>query len=118
MESVNSCEHPYITLPYKELGSMSDMCWAINRKISTHNNGAFHFYSSIEQGKICINSPIDDKKVILNDYLRDVIGFKRKKINSQSTRSTSGMVRVIFVETSRLGNSNVPLQGVFVIKNH
>jgi hypothetical protein len=64
-------------------------------------------------------------KVILNDNLRDVLGFKHNIINGKSAGSTSGMDRVIFaeypafsldscitlyasfVERSRVGNSNV-----------
>jgi len=91
----------------------------LSRGISARKNGAFKLNYSMEQGKIYISYPIDSEKFILNDNLRDVLGFKQNIINGTSAGSTCGMNRVIFadyvprftsfVETSRVGNSNIPL---------
>ena len=126
--SINSGEYPFIKLAYKEYGSMTELCRAITRRIYAHKNGAFNFYYLMKHAKIYISSPLDDEKVIINNNLRDVLCFKQNIINGRSTGSISGMERVIFadyrsgfsldnciflyasfVETSRVGNSNVPL---------
>ena len=53
---------------------MKVFCRSINRGISDLKNGAFQFSYSMEQGRICISSPTDNDKVILNDNLKDVLG--------------------------------------------
>ena len=107
---------------------MNVLCRAVNRGVSARKKGAFQFNGSIEHGKICISFPIENKKVILNDNLRDVIGFKQNIIIRRRIRSASGMDRYIFadyapgfslgdclfiyapfVETSRVGIRSVPL---------
>ena len=50
----------------------------------------------MEHGKIYIISPIDTGKVIPNDNMRDVLGFKQNIINGRSFESTSGLNRVLF----------------------
>ena len=115
---------------------MTDLYRTIKRKIFVCKNVAFHYNYSTKQGKIYINSPIDNEKVILNDNLRDVLGFKRNVINCRSAGSISGMDRVIFanyppdfssnncifiyasfVETSRVGKSIVTLLRVLIRKS-
>ena len=80
----------------QKFGSMTDLYRSIIRRISPRKNGAFQFNYSMEQGKIYINSPIDSEKIILNDDLRDVLGFKHNIINGISSGSITGMDRVIF----------------------
>ena len=82
----------------------------------------------MEFGKIYISSPIDNEIIYLSDIPRDVLGFKNNIINGENVGAVSGFNRVIsadyphglsldscifahasFVETSRFGNSNVPL---------
>ena len=124
---MNSDEYPFIKLPYKEYGSMTHLCCYINRRISARENCAFHFNYFMEYGKISISSPINSEKIILNDSMRDVLGFKQSIINGRSTGSTSGMdcagqlpppgfssdncifLYASLVETSRIGNTNVSL---------
>ena len=61
IESMNSGEYTFITLPCKEYGCMTDFCRPVNKKIFVRKYGAFHFKYSMEQDKIYINSPIDDE---------------------------------------------------------
>ena len=56
-------------------------CRAINRRISACKNGVFQFNYSVEQGKIYISSPFDSEKVILDENMGDVLGFKQNIIN-------------------------------------
>jgi len=58
-------------------------------------NSALHFNYSMEQVKINTSSPIDGEKGILNDNLRDILGFKQNLISGRSAESTSGLDRVI-----------------------
>jgi hypothetical protein len=128
VEALKSSEYPDVTLRYKEYGTMTDLCRAINRKISYRRNGTFHFNYSMEHDRIYITSPVDTELIHLNDNLRDVLGFKQNMINGKNAGTVSGMDQVIFadyppglasdsciflyasfVETSRVGNSNVPL---------
>ena len=88
---MNSGNYPLITLPYKEYGSITDFCRAINRRISARKNGAFHFNYSMEQGKIYISSPLDNEKVFFNDNLKHILGFKHNIINGRNAGSVSGM---------------------------
>jgi hypothetical protein len=55
---------------------MNELCRSINKKIFARKKSAFHFKYWKEVGKIYISSPIADEKVILNDNLKDVLGFK------------------------------------------
>ena len=50
--------------------------------------GAFHFNYSKEEGVTYISSPIVNEKVILNDNLKDVLGFKLNIVNGKSAGST------------------------------
>ena len=82
IESMDLGECPSVTLPYKELISMNELYHAINWRISAHKNCPFKFHYSVEQGKIYIGSPMDNinwllSMVIINDSLRDVLGFKQ-----------------------------------------
>jgi hypothetical protein len=107
---------------------MNELCRAINKKISARKNGTFQFNYSKKEGEVYISSPIDIGKVILNDNLREALGFKYNVINGKSAGSASSLNRVIFaehlpafsldsciflyasfVERSRVGNTNVPL---------
>jgi hypothetical protein len=116
-----------VTLKYKEYGTMTVLCRAI-RKISYRGNGTFHFNYSMEHDRIYITSPVETEMTSINDNLRDVLGFKQNIISGKNTGTVSGMDHVIFsdytpgfasdsciflyasfVETSRVGNSNVPL---------
>ena len=82
----------------------------------------------MEHDRIYISSPVDTEIIILNDILRDVLGLKQNMINGKNAGTVYGMDQVIFadyppgfasdsciflyasfVETSRVGNSNVPL---------
>ena len=82
----------------------------------------------MEYDRIYITSPIDTEMIHLNDNLRDVLGFKQNMINGRNAATVNGIDNVIFadyrpgfasdtctflyasfVETSRVGNSNVPL---------
>ena len=77
---------------------MNDLCRSINRRISALKNDAFQFNYSMKQGKIYIIFPIDSESVILNDNLRQVLGFKQSIINGRSAAKTSGMDCVIFAD--------------------
>ena len=107
---------------------MGDLCRAINKKISYRRKGTFHFNYSIKHDRIYITSPVDTEMIIFNDNLRDVLGFKQNMINGKNAGTVYGMDQVMFadyppgfasdsciflyasfVETSRVGNSNVPL---------
>ena len=112
------------------------LCRAINRRSYAGRNGVFQINYSIEQGKVYVSSTIDSEKVILNDNLSDVLGFKHNIINGRCAGTTSGMDHIVFtdtpsgfssessiflynlfVETLRVGNSNVPLQSFHERKN-
>ena len=96
IESINSAEYPFNTLPYKEYSIMTDWCRAINRWISACQNGAFHFIYSMKQGEIYVISPIDNEKVFFNDSLWDILGYKQNIINGRSAGTISRMDNVIF----------------------
>ena len=55
---------------------MNDLFRAISRRIAVRKNGDFQFNYSMEQGKIYTTSLIDNEKVVLNDTLRDDLGFR------------------------------------------
>jgi hypothetical protein len=107
---------------------MNELCHVINKRISACKKGTFQFNYSREKAKIYISSPIANENVILNENLREVLGFKYNLINGKSAGSASGMNLVIFaehppafssdswiflyasfVEISRVGNTNVSL---------
>ena len=48
VESMNSGEYTFITLPCKEYGGMIDFCHPVNKKIFVRKNGAFHLKYSME----------------------------------------------------------------------
>ena len=77
---------------------MPDLPLAINRKISSRKNDAFHFKFSVEHGRVYICSSINNELVHLYDNLRDVLGFKRNIIEGKSSGNISGMERVIFTD--------------------
>ena len=133
IQKINWLDYPYIELPYEELTCMNDLCRSINKRISARKKGAFHFNYSKEEGKIYISSPIASEKVILNDNLKDVLGFKLNIINGKSAGNTNFIfadyppafstdtcifLYASFVETSRVGNSNVPLLRVLERKTN
>ena len=84
MELVKLGEYHFIRLLYKEFGSMNDLPSGINRRIFARKNGAFQLNYSMEQVKIYISNPINSGNIILNDDLRDVLGFKQNKRNITS----------------------------------
>ena len=92
----NSGEYSFITLLYKKYGSTAEFRRPINRKISTRKNGAFHFKYSMEQSKIYISYAIDNEMDILNDNLRDILGFKRNIVNGRSAESNNEIERGYF----------------------
>jgi hypothetical protein len=124
IKKINSFEYPFVILPYEELSYTNDLCRAINETVSALKKGAFQVTYSNEEVKIYISSRIANKKIILNDNVKDVLGFYHNIINRKSDVSTSVIfadyppafssdtcifLYASFVETSRVGNSNIPL---------
>jgi hypothetical protein len=91
------------------------------------------FDYSTEQRRIYITNPFENERIFLNENLREVLGFKNRIIK---TENFSGSDHVIyadyapsfssnscifiyssFVESSRVGNSNVPLLRVLERKS-
>ena len=75
IKSITSAEYPFVTLPYKEYGSVKHLCRAVTRRISARKMVSF-----------------DN---LINHNLRDVLHFKQNIINGRKAGITSGIERVI-----------------------
>ena len=52
----------------------------------------------MEQGRVYISSPVENKMIYLTNNLSDVLGFKQNIIEGKSTDTKSGKERVIFTD--------------------
>jgi len=134
MATFDSNQYPIANIPYREYNNMHELCRVINKKIASRKKGGFTFNYSTEQRRIYITNPFENERIFLNENLREVLGFKKRIIK---TENFSGSDHVIyadyapsfstdtciflyasFVETSRVGNSNVPLLRVLERKTN